>query len=191
MTAEAPTKPAAPPKETWLDRMRAWKPDGAPDPDPEGFLTREELLEEVNRNGNAVNPRTLAFWEREGVLPRPVRRWVGGRPHALYPELAIPAINHVRELQGQGLNLRAISRFVESWIAIEYVHLFPDPEKQRQARERWLPSPEDVEPPITALARRHERVRPGPPIVKAELRFTDASGVEFVVHSFSVEPPPD
>ena len=179
------TPPTKPSRATWLDRLRAWMPEGAPEPDPAAWLDRAELLDEVRARGAAVTPRALAHWESENILPRGVRRWIDGSPRARYPEFAVDAIVHLRALQAAGLNLQAIRPYMESWIAIQYSHLFPDPEAQRPARETWLPSPEDIEEQVTALARRHERVHGGPPIVQAEVRLTDAAGHEFVAHAFA------
>ncbi len=178
MPTDAPTKPN---RETWLD----WLPEGAPEPDLAELFTRDELIEELHRRGVDVSARTLAYWESEGVLPRALRRWRDGSPAALYPDWYVGAITHIRKLQAEGIPLRRMRPLMRSWSLIRYSHEIVDPETQRANSEKYLPSPEDIEPHVTALAHRHRRVHGGPPIVKAEIRFTDATGVEFVAHSFA------
>lgn len=72
-------------------------------------MTRTELLAEVNRVGASVTERTLTFWEKEGILPRPIRRWHDGAPRALYPPSRVQDVLAVRRLQWQGWSLRAIA----------------------------------------------------------------------------------
>ncbi len=175
MPTETPTKK----RETWRDFAGESPP----------WLTRDELLARLRDDGVDVSARTLAYWESQSVVPRPVRRWVDGAPRVFYPELAVGAVAYLRNLQKEGLNLRAIRPYMEAWIEIQYGHLYADPEAQRLAREKWLPSPEDSEPHITALARRHERVHGGPPIVRAQILFTDAAGHTFAAHSFTPPAP--
>ncbi len=172
--------PPATSQETWVD----WLPE-ARQSDLTELLSRDELLQELQERGVDVNARTLASWEGKGVLPRAVRRWRDGGPAALYPEQAIGAVEHLHRLRAEGMPLQTIKPLVRSWFRTRLAIEFADPEAQRAAREKWLPSPEDLEPQVTALAHRHRRVHGGPPITKAEIRFTDATGAEFVAHSFT------
>src|SRR4051794_17405494 len=100
----------APPKhETWED----WLPEGAPAPDQ--FLTRDELVDRLRRYGIDVDARDLRFWERSGVLPRPVKRRYNGATWALYPDWSsrpngyLHLIRRVRQLQAEGYKLQQIA----------------------------------------------------------------------------------
>jgi len=107
-----PAKPTANPKQpNWFDLL----PDGAPRPPLEALLTREELLEELQRRGVDVDQVTLMYWERRGMLPRAVRRYRDGRAHALYPAHAISAVAHLRELQTTGRTLKEIMPLMRMW----------------------------------------------------------------------------
>lgn len=106
MTATAPAK--APPKETWRDWMH---PDT---PEPEPLLTRTEFLDRLHAEGIDVPETSLVYWEKEGILPRAVRRWRDGKPATLYPEWLIPAVNTVRVMQDMGESLPAIRATIRS-----------------------------------------------------------------------------
>ncbi len=184
MPAETTPQPK---RETWRD----WLPEGVPEPDLAELLSRDELIQALQDRGIDVSARTLAYWESEGVTPRPVRRWRGGAPAALYPSWFVDAVAFVRQSQASGIPLRIIGPLLRSWSLLRYSHEIAEHEEQLRARRKYQPSPEDIEPPVAALAHQHRRVHGGPPIVKAEIRFTDATGVEFVVHSFAPPPAPE
>jgi len=95
----------APPKtnrETWAD----WMHPGTPEPEP--LLTRAEFLDRVRADGGDVPETSLVYWEKDGILPRSVRRWRDGKPAALYPEWLIPAVNTIRIMQDMGESLAEI-----------------------------------------------------------------------------------
>lgn len=100
--ATAPEK--APPNETW----RGWLPDEIPSPDDDELITRDQLLAIVNDQGIKISVSDLRYWERLGVVPRPVRKWHNGATRALYPTQMITAIKEVRRLQRHGLSLGEI-----------------------------------------------------------------------------------
>ncbi|HEV2107659.1 MAG TPA: hypothetical protein VGR16_05305, partial [Thermomicrobiales bacterium] len=77
-TIDAPAKQN---RATWLDVL----PEGTPPLDIDSFLTRDEVVEELTEQGVDVDAGTLVYWERIGLLPRPIRRHRGGAPRALYP----------------------------------------------------------------------------------------------------------
>jgi hypothetical protein len=171
MTDTASTSPK-PRHTTWLDPPWAWPhTDFSWMNDPDRFITRQELLERVREFGAddavAVDETTLVFWEKRGVLPRPVHRWRDGAPRALYPDRAWAAVFNVRLLQQQGLPLDIIAEWVASHArdGPESVHRFLD--ANRSARVAAL-----------QLAHAEERIlhlAPGT-IRGVEVRFTDANG---------------
>lgn len=100
------TAPSA--QSTWLDWFA-----GETSP-PTEVMTRDELLEQLRRNGIDVNARTLMYWESKGVLPRPVRRYVGGSPKATYPAGWIDVVALVRTQQEDGDSLQEIEALVRA-----------------------------------------------------------------------------
>lgn len=99
MTANAPTTPK---RETWRD----WMPAGSTE--PATLLSREELIERVNRFGAEVDEGDLRFWEYRAVLPRVVKRWSNGANRAYYPLWMVSIVVFLRELQRAGLSLQEI-----------------------------------------------------------------------------------
>jgi DNA-binding transcriptional MerR regulator len=102
-------------RETWRDLLPAEVPD------PPELMTSGELLAELNRRGFDVDAETLRLWIKRRILPPPVRRWHNGATRALYHPAYVHAVQHLRELQGQGLRLgdlgpRVERRFVEAAI---------------------------------------------------------------------------
>jgi DNA-binding transcriptional MerR regulator len=98
-------------KETWLDGL----PDRLREMPADALFTREEILDMLRDRSVDVNEVTLVFWEKSGILPRPLRRWRDGAPRALYPPWAVDAIAHLRDLQGQGRTLEQIAPLMQSW----------------------------------------------------------------------------
>ncbi len=105
MPTQAATKPK---RETWLDLL----PDDAPEP---SLITRDELIGTLKDRGVDINEVTLVYWEKSGVLPRPVRRWNTGAPRAMYPIYAIDTISYLRGLQAEGRTLDQIAPLVRAW----------------------------------------------------------------------------
>ena len=67
-------------KESWRD----WTPDGYPEPDDDELITREQLIDELNRANVKMTARNLRHWEALGILPGPIRRHHEGATRALY-----------------------------------------------------------------------------------------------------------
>jgi DNA-binding transcriptional MerR regulator len=108
-----PTKEAAPARAnraTWFDDI----PDYLKEMPVEGLYSREEVLGSLQDRGIDVNEVTLVFWEKRGILPRPIRRWRDGAPRALYPPWAVDAIEHLRNLQAQGRPLSEIAPLMQA-----------------------------------------------------------------------------
>ncbi|MDP9363481.1 MAG: hypothetical protein M3Q10_04495 [Chloroflexota bacterium] len=110
MGSEAPSA-TKPKRWTWFDH----RPADWPPPDPADLLDRQELLEELRDRGVEVDDVALVFWEKSGVLPRPMRRWRDGAPRALYPRHAIDAVAHLRQLQAAGRSLDEIAPIMRAW----------------------------------------------------------------------------
>jgi hypothetical protein len=94
-----------PNQETWRD----WVPPGIDTPLP--LITRDELLARLQQRNIDVKLSDLRYWEYEGILPRPERKWdpaVKAR-RAYYPIPIMASIMALRELQGAGLQLRDIT----------------------------------------------------------------------------------
>ena len=86
------------------------------------WLTQEELLQDLGRNGIELPERTFRFWVAQGVLDAPVKkpyRGADGRV-GFYPRQVLELIPQVLQLQEEGWKLRQIrqrlseSRGVES-----------------------------------------------------------------------------
>jgi DNA-binding transcriptional MerR regulator len=115
MSAETSTKSK---QATWLDPPWA-APDAKNAVDLSQWLTRQELLERMPN----VDEVTLVYWEKRGILPRPIRRRRDGAPRALYPEIAVLAIATIRQAQEDGLSLDAaadlVRAFATDWVEME------------------------------------------------------------------------
>jgi DNA-binding transcriptional MerR regulator len=126
---ETATQPK-PKRETWLDLL----PPGAPRPPLEELMTREELLEELQRRGVDVTETALVAWEKRGFAPRAIRSRRASTSVALYPEFAIPALVQLRTLHEQGYTLKKIAPLVRMWA--DNSILWTDPWQSHQAAIR-------------------------------------------------------
>ncbi len=90
-------------RSTWQDLL---PPDA---PMPAELLTREELLARLATWRIEATEADLRYWEYEGILPRPVRRWHEGAVRAVYPPWFVPLVRDLRALQRQGLALSEIA----------------------------------------------------------------------------------
>lgn len=70
--------------ETARASWRDWTPDGYPEPADDELITREQLVEELNRANVKMTARNLRHWEALGILPGPIRRRHDGATRALY-----------------------------------------------------------------------------------------------------------
>lgn len=87
-------------------------------PDPETF-TRPQFVERLRIGGIDVSPRTLAYWEGEGIIPHSTREWRDGAPHAIYPDWMLNVVTTVRTMQREGATLDQIRRAAQKtpWYA--------------------------------------------------------------------------
>ncbi len=121
-------------RETWRD----WLPPGAPEAAP--LLTRGDLLLRLQDEGIAATERDLRYWEREEILPRPIKQWHEGAVRALYPPWVTNLIRELRRLQAEGLSLAEIAprlRDPETIFAFRARPPLP-PEEQEALRESGL-----------------------------------------------------
>lgn len=166
-----------PNQETWVD----WMPPGSPE--PEGLLTRDELVDRLRRRGVDVTARTLAHWESVGALPRAVRRWRDGAPRALYPEWIVGLAAQVRDLaQHEGLSLREVGQHLRSQAQAPPVGtILPDGSTFGGVLFAGFPRTiaKMMDPALAAFVRRYTHTTGRHP-TRVELHLVDERGHTFV-----------
>jgi hypothetical protein len=80
VTDETPTRP---PKETWRDWHTRYAPH-VPMPGNDELLTRDQLMADLRRLGVDVTERTIHNWQKQRVIPSPVRHTIAGASRAMY-----------------------------------------------------------------------------------------------------------
>ncbi len=163
MPTEAPAKPK---QQTWLDLL----PQGTPEP---LLITRDELIGALRERGVDVNEVTLVYWEREGILPRPIRRRHAGAPRALYPVYAINAVEHLRQLQDAGRTLDQIAPLMRTWALAQVDWRDPLGESLTEARAALLRVAEALHADVTTVN-------------TIAVTFTNDAGQEVFTHKFPV-----
>jgi len=155
-------------KETWFDGL----PDYLREMPVEGMYTRAEVLGSLQDRGVDVNEITLVYWEKSGILPRPIRRHRDNAPRALYPPWAVDAIEHLRELQAKGRTLDQIRPLMRA---------------RKLAAVMWSdPLSAPLTDARTALLTVAEAA--GVEAARITYTFTDDSGVETFRREESIEP---
>jgi DNA-binding transcriptional MerR regulator len=166
-------EPRDPHPKTWRALMSPWWPD------PEPLLTRGELVDRLRSTGVNITPRTLAFWEQQGVVPRAVRRFHNGKTQAVYPEWMIPLVTSVREMQQAGLSLEEIQGAIQVGIdAGEWV--LPPGVTRAAVHDRWRDYHDLAEalgPVVAELSRRWERAT-GRNLTAVSIQFCDETDRE-------------
>jgi len=104
MSAETPK----PNRETWRD----WIAPGEPEPDD--LLTRDELIDELRRQGYPVRPHDLQNWQSAGVIPYGVNRWHAGAVRTIYPIWMIDLLRLLKTLRKNGHNMGEIREMLRS-----------------------------------------------------------------------------
>lgn len=168
-------------RESWLDWI---PPEGREDAllDAEPLLTRDELVVELQRGGNAVTGRDLVYWQSVGAIPYPVKRQHHGAPHAFYPKWFVGTVHQLKSLQEQGYKLREIGPLLRGHVYHTFMPRPMTPEQEqrqakRVAKQALFPLVEELDPRIRSLARIHERLHGGQ-ITHAEVRLVDGQGKE-------------
>ena len=165
--------PLATNRETWRD----WLPGTT------STHTIEDVLVALReRNITDVTARTIRTWQRDRILPAPIRGRVGRGPgsnRALYPATAVDVIAQVRHLQHEGVKNRGLASELRKRIG-------PQTATLRTTNTRTVPQtaalsiPPKVDDPvlleavIAAAGREAQRV--GSPISRVEVVFTDERG---------------
>jgi hypothetical protein len=158
-----PTK-APPKRETWEN----WIPPGWFGPTDEELITRDELLDRVRELGADIHPRTLQIMEKDGLVPRPIRRWHGDAVRAIYApwvvELVIRAYLHRRKRWSLEEAQADMREAVKSAIA-------------GYSMDTWGGHgiPLEFVSQLHELAQRQAEIT-GSPVPSAEVRFFDADG---------------
>lgn len=112
-----------PPKETWLEWIRELVPNF--DEASLDYITIDALIEEVkkhvDREDDWVDAVTIRYWQRQGLLPYPVKRRHEGATRSLYPDPAATVlIVHLRRLQREGYTLEQIAQRLRGYLAMIY-----------------------------------------------------------------------
>jgi hypothetical protein len=171
-------------RESWADWEAALGPGLPP---PAVTWTRDELLAAARALGAEVAPRTLAFWEERGVVPRGVLRWEAaarGRVARYAPWVAF-LVALVPPLQAAGLSLARVGERLRE----------AAPSAMAYRHQRWqegLPLAADpawanavlaafgwpVAQAARELAARYNRLRPAgaPPIAGLRIAYLDPDG---------------
>lgn len=150
---------------TWRD----YQEPGSPEPET---FTRPQFVERLRTEGLDVSPRTLAYWESEGIIPRSVREWRDVAPQSVYPAWMLDVVRTVRGMQAEGATLEQIRDAIAAtpWLS----PMAPPVE----AAERWNAyerASRDLAPKLAELARLRELAY-GVRIVGVAIHFRDANG---------------
>jgi DNA-binding transcriptional MerR regulator len=155
-------------RQTWLDGL----PDYLREMPVDAMYTRAEVLGSLQDRSVDVNEITLVYWEKAGILPRPIRRHRDNAVRALYPPWAVDAIQHVRELQAKGRTLDQIKPLMSSW---------------KLAAVTW---DDPLSAPLTDARTAHLAVAEAAGVEAARITytFTDDNGIETFRREESIDP---
>jgi len=158
-------------KETWLDWIRAVDPEF--DESSISYITLDELLEACDdvftTPEQKIDAVTIRYWQREGLLPYPVKRWHNGATRSLYPQgTAVQLLLQIRVLQKKGYTLEQIAPRLRGHLAMLYD-----------------PTPLELRPTIIEAANRRASFT-GRPIREVIVTFVDEGGWR-VEYPFPIE----
>lgn len=165
-----PDESPPPTKQTWADWAEANGLPYAP------LVTRGALLARLARMGLDVSEPALRAWERDGLLPQPIKQWHDGATRATYPKWAFNSLLLFRILKNEGYPLQDVARRVR---ASFWLHRVPD---RFGLHERLAGVAQDIE--------RAKGLAPGT-LTNAELRFRAPSGYDQELFVFSLAPDDD
>jgi len=107
--------PAMPATDTTTSKRETWT-DWFPDSEPR--LTFHELDDHIRSMGlDPVAPSAMRFWQKQGLVPYPVRRRRDNAQYALYPSVALAVVERIRNLQRAGLSLEQIRPLIRGMVA--------------------------------------------------------------------------
>ncbi len=157
-------------KESWRD----WA--SANDLPYEPAVTRGELLARLARMGLDVSEPALRAWERDGLLPQPLKRWHEGATRAIYPMWAFNSLLLFRILKREGHPLQDVAQRVR---ASFHLHRVPD---------RF-----GLADQLAHVAREIEQAKglPAGTLTNAELRFRAPNGYDSELFVFVLAPDDD
>jgi len=89
-------------RETW----EGWLPEDAPK--QTGLITRDMLVNRLAHEGWTVTSNDFRYWQAEGILPQPIKRWDGDATRAFYPALMVDVIALLLRLRAQGRTIRSM-----------------------------------------------------------------------------------
>ncbi len=156
-------------REGMRDAWHAWM-EGAVG-NTSDLITRDELVHRLAAEGIEVAPNDFRYWQTEGALPRPVKRWHNGATRALYPVWMVDVVRHLRRLQAEGYTLRYLGPRLLSYAQMRETASHPPFVDTEQSRD---PSG-DMDNQLRSIAADHER-RTGIRIARVELRLIDEAG---------------
>jgi len=161
------------PKETWID----WIPDDFRDPaialDDDELITRDELLRRVRALGPDIHPRTLQVMEKQGLAPRPIRRWHEDAVRALYAPWVVEIVTRAHDLRRQRLSKDEALEHVRAYAIGTYLG-------SNVSRDSELRIPDETLKQLQAIGYRHTRFIA--PIAAVEIHFLDAKGDVVAAH---------
>jgi DNA-binding transcriptional MerR regulator len=164
--------PATRPKrETWRDYQEPSSPD------PETF-TRPQFVDRLRAEGIDVSPRTLAYWEAEGIIPHSTREWRDGAPHAIYPDWFVGVVKMIQGMQAEGVSLKQIREVVRMTPWLMPIRSSPPPKSPADLAARfdaYTRAAEALGPQLAELARLSELVY-GTPVINVAVQFRDENG---------------
>lgn len=161
-------------RETWADWIRAVNPRFDEDDEEAVHLQPlDDLLAELNdllpHEEDKVDAVTIRYWQREGILPYPIKRWHNGATRSLYPfPAAFQLILHIRGLQKEGYTLQQIVPRLRGHLAALYD-----------------PGPMGLRPAIDDAVREREKIT-GRPAKEVIVTFVDSEGWR-VEYRFPIE----
>jgi DNA-binding transcriptional MerR regulator len=94
VTSAPPAETPAVKRETWPK----WLPASV-HPEDVPTITREELLARLAKQQIHVTDRELRYWEHEGILPQPVRKYHEGAMYAFYPAWHEEVVSEIASLR--------------------------------------------------------------------------------------------
>lgn len=92
-----------------------WLPaDAREQPD---VITRHELMDRLATRGIRVTQTDFIYWQTEGIIPKPIKRWQGSATLGLWPPLMEHVIVRLVALRKQGRTLRSLGPDLKEYAA--------------------------------------------------------------------------
>jgi len=116
------------------------------------LLTRQELIAKLAAGGIAVEEKDFVYWQREGLLPYPVKIRRDNATRAYYPDWMADLVRKLLQLQADGVPLADVRTELKDMASATTLtrHLVAD----------TLTRAENLRPLVEAIAREWERISP-------------------------------